>query len=135
MNENNWKSWPIIAVFLVAAFGVGYGFGQERIIFTKGKIEINKGAVSQTADYSLLWETFDLLNKKFVDRPLNQEQLLYGAVSGMVNAANDPYTVFFSPEDAKKFAEELRGSFEGIGIEIGIKDGSLVVVAPSRKTK
>ena len=59
---------------------------------------------------------------------------MYGAVSGLVGAAGDPYTAFLRPDDAKKFREQLRGSFDGIGAEIGKKNEQIVVVAPLEDT-
>jgi carboxyl-terminal processing protease len=47
-----------------------------------------------------------------------------------VDAVGDPYTQFFPPDKAAEFTEQLSGSFEGIGAEIGIRDGQLVVIAP-----
>lgn len=144
MNEqqinSNFSSYPppsqskktlvvILVVCLICLF-VGYFTGKSNISIDSGKIVIDKGNNPNAADYSLLWETFDLLNSKYVDRPLDQRKLMYGAVAGLVNAAGDPYTVFFDPNESKKFAEELQGSFDGIGAEIGIKDDQLVVVAP-----
>jgi carboxyl-terminal processing protease len=65
-----------------------------------------------------------------VDRPLDQQKLMYGAVAGLVSATGDPYTTFFNPDQAKKFQEQLKGSFEGIGAELGMKDEQIVVVTP-----
>ncbi len=126
--------WIPTLVLLAVFFTAGYGFGNKKLEINKGQISINRGSPSTSADYSLLWEALDLLNKKFVDQPLDQQKLLYGAVTGLTNAAGDPYTVFFDPEEAKKFAEELNGSFDGIGAEIGIKNEQLVIVAPLEGT-
>lgn len=127
------KLWSFVAILLIASFGLGFAFGQNRLKIAEGKIEINKGP-ARSADYSILWDTLDLLNSKFVDRPLDQKKLMYGAVSGMVAAAGDPYTVFFTPEEAKQFSEELQGAFDGIGAEVGSKDNQIVVIAPLEDT-
>ncbi len=128
---NKLKLYAIGAVLLVIAYSLGFASGEGKVKVNNGKIEINKGnAVSTSADYSLLWDALDLLNQKYVDRPLDQQKLMYGAVAGLVAAAGDPYTAFFDPEQAKSFTEQLQGSFSGIGAEIGIKDGQIVVIAP-----
>ena len=116
-NENNRvKFYAILIILLIAVFGVGFAAGEGRVkVSTTGKVEITKGnVISNTADYSLLWQALDLINSKFVDRPVDQQKLMYGAVQGLVSAAGDPYTAFFNPEDAKKFTEQLKGLFEGI---------------------
>lgn len=133
-NKPNKKHLFTTIVLVVIFFAAGYFAGQNKLEVNNGKLEIIKGNVPRTADYSLLWEALDTLNTKFVDRPLDQQKLLYGAVSGLVAAAGDPYTAFFDPEQAKQFAEELAGTFDGIGTEIGIKNGQLVIVAPLEGT-
>ncbi|MGE5392569.1 MAG: S41 family peptidase [Candidatus Saccharibacteria bacterium] len=127
------RLWTFVAILLIASFGLGFAFGQNRLKIAEGKLEINKGP-ARSADYNILWDTLDLLNSKYVDRPLDQQKLLYGAVSGMVAAAGDPYTVFFTPDEAKQFTEELQGTFDGIGAEVGSKDGQIVVIAPLEDT-
>ena len=56
--------------------------------------------------------------------------MIYGAIEGLVNAADDPYTVFLPPQEAKQFQEDIEGSFGGIGAEIGIRKEQLVVITP-----
>jgi len=129
------KVYTVLISLIIAAFIGGFFLGRNPVQINNGQISIDRGQQpANSADYSLLWETLEELNEKFVDRPLDQQKLLYGAVTGMVNAAGDPYTVFFDPEHAKLFAEQLSGSFEGIGIEIGIRDEQLNVVAPLDNT-
>ena len=52
----------------------------------------------------------------------------------MVKSLGDPYTVFFPPEEAKRFNEDVKGSFEGVGMEIDVKKGQLIIVAPLEGT-
>ncbi len=131
LNKKPIRNYIIIAVLVIAGFGLGFVSGKGQIKVSNGKIEITKGTQpSTTADYSLLWDALDALNQKYVDRPLDQQELMYGAVSGLVSAAGDPYTSFFSPDEAKKFQDQLRGAFDGIGAEIAKKDDQIVVVAP-----
>jgi carboxyl-terminal processing protease len=56
--------------------------------------------------------------------------MLYGAIQGMLSSTGDPYTSFFDPSQTKEFSEDLSGSFEGIGAEMGIKQNVLTVIAP-----
>lgn len=82
-------------------------------------------------DIGVFWKTWDLLHERFVDREsLDGTKLLYGAIKGMLAATDDPYTTFFDPEENKSFQEDISGSFEGIGAEIGMRDKILTVVAP-----
>jgi carboxyl-terminal processing protease len=124
------RKWISAAVVLAVVFGIGYTAGQGRIGIVNGQLQVNRAYDSQKADYGLFWDAYDLLNSEYVDKPLDQQKLLHGAISGMVAAAGDPYTVFFDPEQAKEFANELQGTFEGIGAEIGTKNEQLVIIAP-----
>lgn len=131
MNPKQVRFYAILLVLFVVVFGLGYGVGEGRVKIESGKLNITKGNVpNNTADYSLLWNALDLLNSKFVDRPLDQTKLMYGAVSGLVAAAGDPYTAFFDPQEAKNFSDQLKGSFDGIGAEVGIKNSQIVIIAP-----
>jgi len=68
---------------------------------------------------------------KFVDKnKLNAEAMVYGAIEGMVNSIGDPYTVFLTPKDSESFANEIKGAFGGVGIEIGERNQTLTVIAP-----
>ena len=60
--------------------------------------------------------------------------MIYGAISGMVDSLDDPYTVFFTPKEATDFNEELSGHYEGVGMVVGIKDDKLKVVSPFKGT-
>ena len=86
---------------------------------------------SDHPDMGVFWKTWDLLHERFVDREkLDTTTLLYGAIKGMLAATEDPYTTFFDPEENKSFQEDIAGSFEGIGAEIGMKNKILTIVAP-----
>ncbi len=91
----------------------------------------SKFSSEDRVDMSLFWKSWDLLHKRFIDREsLDETVLLYGAINGMLSATGDPYTTFFDPEENKAFDEEISGSFEGIGAEIGMKNKILTVIAP-----
>lgn len=83
-------------------------------------------------DFKLFWDTWDLLSREYLDKKaIDPQKLFFGAISGMVQAVGDPYTFFLTPEQQKSSKEELNGSFEGVGIQLGFsKDKRLVVIAP-----
>lgn len=87
-------------------------------------------------DFKLFWDTWDLVSRSYLDKKtIDPEKLYYGAISGMVSALDDPYTVFLPPEQQKFSKDELIGSFEGVGIQLGFnKDKRLVVIAPLSST-
>lgn len=99
----------------------------------QGKAEL-PAYLLQDVDFDLFWEVWNIAKGKFLEQPVFDTQLFYGALQGIVASLKDPYSVFLDPETTKKFTEELAGTFEGIGAEIGIKKGELVVVAPLPET-
>jgi len=56
--------------------------------------------------------------------------MIYGAISGLLSSLDDPYSVFMEPEDSKKFIDDIKGSFEGIGAEVGIRKDILTIITP-----
>ncbi len=89
----------------------------------------------QDINFSLFWETYRTLKEKYVNSDeVTEEEILYGAISGMVEAIGDPYTVFMEPGRTKRFLEDISGKFEGVGIEIGVRNDQLQVIAPLEGT-
>lgn len=78
---------------------------------------------------SPFWETWNELHTKFIGT-LDDKNLSYGAIEGMVRASGDAYTAFSDPESTKQLKDTLKGSFSGIGAEMGVKNGLVVVIAP-----
>lgn len=91
------------------------------------------------ADLTDFWKAWNALEANYVithassTMPTEQERV-YGAIQGLASAYGDPYTVFFPPEEAKSFADNISGTFGGVGMEIDVKDGVLTVVAPLKST-
>lgn len=121
----------IISVFIAfLIFSGGYVLGYARSLPTGGVLpQITNKFTQNSVDFDLFWKTWDLVSEKY-DGTINPQKLLYGAISGMVRATEDPYTVFLNPDEAKTFEEDLAGTFSGIGAEIGIKKNRLTVIAP-----
>jgi carboxyl-terminal processing protease len=89
----------------------------------------------ENIDFSLFWETWNLLNAKYVDKSkLDQTKMIYGAISGMIKALGDPFSSFMDPEESQQFSNDLQGTFDGIGVEIGMKNNILTVIAPLEGT-
>lgn len=91
--------------------------------------------VDTNADFSVFWQTWNTIKKDFVNATqLDNQELIYGATAGLVNSLKDPYSIFFTPKEAKIFKEELSGTIEGVGMEIGIKDNQLTIISPLKGT-
>lgn len=92
----------------------------------------DKDAMSKDEGMKLFWEVWQTMENEYVDKEkYNSEDMLYGAIKGMVNAYDDSATIFLDPEETERFKEESAGNlFEGIGAELGYENGLVRIVAP-----
>lgn len=132
------QSYGAVLLILVAFFG-GLYIGNGRSFSKAEQVEAtdvkNTGLIAksypQTApDFQLFWDVWESIQEEYVDQPVNETDLFYGAMEGLVSAVGDSYSQFFNPVMAEEFDQELSGSFSGIGVEVGIKNDLLVVIAP-----
>jgi carboxyl-terminal processing protease len=88
-------------------------------------------SADKNLDFSLFWIVWDTLEQSYYDKTkIIPANLVYGAIKGMVDAINDPYTTFLIPRENEVIQEDLQGNFEGVGIQIGFRGTQLAVVAP-----
>lgn len=126
-----WKKWTGIALIVVLAFGIGYKSGKRGFVYEPKEFKIiNVEDAPKNVNYKLLWDAIDVVNQKYIEKKPTPEQYLYGAVRGAVASTGDPYTSFFEPKDLEIFKTDLKGSFDGIGAEIGKINGNIVIIAP-----
>lgn len=93
------------------------------------------GKLSRDVDFKLFWDVWDTIKRDHVDKDkLNEKEMFYGALKGLVESVKDPYTVFMDPKLTKEFVDSLTGTFEGIGAEIGIRNEVLTIIAPLAET-
>lgn len=123
-----------MAVVLAGLTGFWLGTHQFKIKLGRDssiKIERKIPADKQNLDFSLFWEVWDRLEKNYIDKKaLDRNQMVLGAIQGMVASLGDPYTAFLKPSENKELKEDLNGSFEGVGIQLGYKENQLAVIAP-----
>lgn len=125
----------LVVCLILASFVLGLFIGRSRAVqtnFERQKQEIlgKYSDKESLADFQLFWDVWDTVTQKFIHKPLDFQKMVYGAISGMVDSLDDPYTVFMTPEETNNFKEEIAGNFEGIGAEIGIKNDKLTIIAP-----
>jgi carboxyl-terminal processing protease len=85
----------------------------------------------ENLDFTLFWQVWDRLERNYLDpEKVDPEKMVYGAIEGMTAALGDPYTVFLPPTDNKAAKEDLNGEFDGVGIQLGYKQGTLAVMTP-----
>jgi len=145
--KNNFKKLVpglVIAAVLLATFWGGFYAGRKKeTLASNGSasriLAYSEEAASNTTvansddvfDFNLYWEVWDSLKQNHVDKnKIKNKDLFYGSLKGMAAAVNDPYTVFMDPTDAKEFADDLAGTFEGIGAEVGMRNDTITIIAP-----
>lgn len=82
------------------------------------------------AQFENFWKAYKLLEERFYYRPINEQQLVYGAIKGMYNAAGDDYTVYLPPDAAKARNDADNGRFVGIGVFIDSTKPDLTIASP-----
>lgn len=117
------KKWLFITtVFLIALTGVIVGR------WSVGNVSAQSGY----EELRVFTEVITLIKKNYVDE-VKTKDLITGAIKGMLNSL-DPHSGYMTPDMYKEFQVETKGEFGGLGIQIGIKDNILTVIAPIEDT-
>src|SRR5215468_5239802 len=111
-----WLLGPLIAIAIV--FGVLIGKGWER----------TGHATEMYEDLKTFSEVLNAVQKNYVDET-KVKDLVQGAIRGML-ATLDPHSAYMTPEMYKEMQVETKGEFGGVGIQIGVKENRLAVIAP-----
>lgn len=90
--------------------------------------------LADSGGFRVFLEVYDLVKMEYVDKKLDDQKLVRGAIDGMLGMLDDPYTRYIAPEEFKQMNEEREGSFSGIGIQIGEREQKLTVIAPIEDT-
>jgi carboxyl-terminal processing protease len=139
-NETNWFKAPLLVggVLVVVAFVSGLYIGVQQ---SEAGAPVFAGSGSEPpadVDLTPLWKTWNAIIEKYVPAsttaPITSEQMVYGAAQGLAESLGDPYTVFLPPKESEVFQEDIRGNFEGVGMEIGVRGEALVVISPLKGT-
>src|ERR1043166_4244114 len=145
-----WSSASILVASAIIILGVGFGGGflTERYLVEQGVSNALVGKVPPPAgvDFTPVWRAWEVINAKFVPAAVasttpiatttaqeNQDRV-WGMIGGLAASLNDPYTFFLPPQENQDFNQDMSGSFEGVGMEIEVKNEVLTVVSPLKDT-
>lgn len=139
MLNKKFSSYVAIVLSVFALLGSGYFWGYRigsenpRRIIAQGVTGIDSR--SQNGDFNTFWETWELIDENYLrSDKVSGKDRIYGSIKGLVNSLGDPYSQFFTPEEAKKFEEDVQGVFSGIGAEIGIRKNQLTIISPLKNS-
>ena len=123
----------VLSVLLfVLIFGSGFFVGNSKHSFFGNGV-----SAEEPLDLKAFWKAFSILEEKFVQSPgeeILSEEKVYGAISGLVDSYDDPYTVFLPPTQNEQFEETISGVFSGVGMEVGMQDDFITVISPLKNS-
>ena len=145
MQKGYFRINTIIAMLLVfsgASFLFGFYIGHsnrseaQKILSLVNKDDALLRQKEEVVDFSPFWKTWNLIDEKFVGTATTttDQERVWGAIEGLVTSLGDPYSVFLPPVDSETFAENISGNFGGVGMEVGMRDNALTVIAPLKNT-
>jgi carboxyl-terminal processing protease len=118
------RGWPFaVSMVLVAVMGGG-------ALFMSGySVGVDQGrtpgsSVSEADAWKPFWNVYDAITTRYPLGRVERNTLIEGAIRGMVEAVGDPYSSYLSPEDFTGTLNDISGTFEGIGAEIGTVDAA-----------
>jgi carboxyl-terminal processing protease len=114
----------ISVIFLVFVLGVTVGLGRFH--------KVSALSNSTYEDLKVFTDVLSLLQREYVEETKSKD-LIYGAIKGMLETM-DPHSAFLPPAMFKEMQEETKGRFEGLGLEITLREGVLTVVSPIEDT-
>ena len=125
-------------VAIIIAGLLGYYIGINKVTFDwrnytpHVEVTSKEPPPAQAAvNFDQFWKVLNKLESSYYDKEaINSQKILDGAIAGMVNSLDDPYTVYLPPKQNEDFKDGLAGEFEGIGAELGEKGKQIVVVSP-----
>lgn len=113
-------------ILLVGSVAGGFILGRASVAL----LPVQSQQPDPTADLTIFWETWNYLQQEFYPQPLDREELVRGAVRGLLESTGDQHTGYMDPEAFRMATQDLGPSFEGIGAEVGIRDERVVIVSP-----
>lgn len=114
----------VALILVIVVFFAGVYIGSAK--------SVNVNSQGTPVDLTAFWKVWSLLDQKYVSsKPIPDSQAkIWGSIQGLASSMGDPYTVFFPPAESKMFESDIAGNFEGVGMEVALKDSILTVVAP-----
>ena len=122
----------ILALFFITlAFAGGFYLGQGSKNNRPVALNNNTTEEKPAFTFNTYWETWEAIKTNFVYKnKLSDRDMFYGSLKGLAASTEDPYTVFMTPEETKEFVDDMAGTFEGIGAEVGMRKDALTIIAP-----
>lgn len=131
-----------LIIFLVIAFAVGVLGAYTGLKVLQPKmaanenisfLQKNEDTNTVTEDIQTIQQAYELIEQHYVE-DVEGEQLLEGAIQGMLETLDDPYSSYMNAEAMERFNEQIQSSFQGIGAEVSMVEGKVTIVAPIKNS-
>ena len=119
-----------VIVFGVALFAGGYWFGQSPLAPVYLFYPQTNAPEEVEEIFAPFWETWQLVHTRFYDLPVDDVALAEGAINGMLEVLDDPYTRYLPPADEQAARDQMAGEIQGIGVLVEFVDGDITIVSP-----
>lgn len=125
--------WQIVSVLVIVSLLVGAGgtyYGMSYFEAAEGN-DSKQSVTLSSSDLDKIKKSYQYIKSNYVENVENDD-VIEGAIKGMIGTLEDPYSVYMDQETVKEFTESLDSSFEGIGAEVSMQNGKVTIVAPFR---
>lgn len=127
-----------IVLVIIISLLVGYYLGITKVNFSWKNFHPQITVASKSppsnisnVDFAQFWTVWEKLSDEYYDKSkIDPQKMLNGAISGMVDSVDDPFTYYLPPAQNSNFKQGMAGQFQGIGAELGMKDKKIIVIAP-----
>ncbi|MFN4181163.1 MAG: S41 family peptidase, partial [Candidatus Paceibacteria bacterium] len=139
MNFIKEKKWLIglLLVLVLGFFFLGVFVGGKYSASIERFVPLSTISAEQKpgVNFASFWKVWNAIDEKYPGASeADDEERVYGAIKGLVGSLKDPYSNFFDPYETELFEADIAGNFSGVGMEVGLKDGILTVIAPLKDT-
>jgi len=120
----------LLIVLFAGIYMLGYIHGHANLVFDKNltpKLVHTELKKPTTVDFSIFWDVYNTIDKNYVTEP-DKQKMVQGAIAGMVESLDDPFSLYLTKDQSQSFLKDLNGEFEGIGAELAIKSKMLTIM-------
>lgn len=127
------------AIIAASFYTIGFNSGENSISTQVPALENIEEGQPAGVDFTPFWKAWNLISEKYVPasstaKTVDDQDKVWGAIEGLASSLGDPYTVFFPPVESAMFESDIRGNFEGVGMEIVAQEGAITVIAPLKNS-
>ncbi len=127
--KNKWKRVTGIVALLIVTNLITLGLSNYiSFKLPDGKVIVSRKTYENIVDFEKLYTIKDKLDRYYLGE-IDINKLIDGAAAGMTEAVGDPYTAYMNAEEFKDFYSQTEGNYVGLGIQVGVKEDKIVVVA------